>query len=333
MSESDKRGIITAQARRVGHALQWAREWGRLQMDALRLRLQTKTPHEALVEMTNRCNLNCPFCMVGRQNDLTATHGNAAHSLMKRRMGVMSPETFERVRAELKRFGIRNAYLYFQGEPFLNVNTIPFAAQLKKDGLFVAIYTNGQAFSGNMIQELAEAEIDLIRFSVDGASEETYQKNRVGGKFAAVYENMRLVVEAHRGKRTRIEWQFIAMQNNEHEVEAARLLAGKIGILFFVKGFRESVPALAPTKAEYAPNFIPKPCTDIYRHLGIYWNGDVVPCCYDNDAVEVMGNVMENSLKKIWRSARYRQFRTAVKNVRVDPGHEPELCRTCLRWR
>ena len=77
--------------------------------------------------------------------------------------------------------------MHFQGEPFLNEKTPLFAQLLKENSFNVGIFTNGQAFTDDSISDIALAEVDLIRFSVDGASEETYQKNRVGGTFEAVW--------------------------------------------------------------------------------------------------------------------------------------------------
>ncbi len=293
---------------------------------------KVRSPTQVVIETTNRCNLNCPFCLVGMQNELKGKYGNVAHDLMTRPMGKMTPGTFSRVREELKSFGINKAYLHFQGEPFLNKHTPQFAKQLKDDGLTVGIFTNGQAFSERTIAEIAAAEIDLIRFSVDGASEETYQQNRVGGKFSKVYENMKKVAQAHKGKRTRIEWQLLPLRNNEHEVEKARKMAEDIGVHFFTKGFRETDPQLAPENPMYRSRFLKKPCTDIYKQLGIYWNGDVVPCCYDVDGKEVMGNIHSNDLEAIWNSPKYRDFRERVDEFASHPENEPQICKSCLRW-
>jgi radical SAM protein with 4Fe4S-binding SPASM domain len=168
---------------------------------------------------------------------------------------------------------------------------------------------------------------------VDGASPETYKKNRVGGDFNKVFENMKRVALAHQTKKTRLEWQFIALKNNEHEVEKARQMAKEIGMHFFIKGFRQTDPELAPKNSGYRSQFIKKPCTDIYLQLGIYWNGDVVPCCYDTDDFEVMGNVKEDGLADIWNSAKYRDFRARVGNALIKPEEEPSLCKSCLRWK
>ena len=150
-----------------------------------------RKPTQAIIEPTNKCNLNCPFCMVGMQYELISKHGSASHSLMTRHQGVMSEEVFYVVLGNLKEFGIRKVYLHFQGEPFLNPLTPQLAKILKQNKFEVGIFTNGMAFNDKNTKEVADAEIDLIRFSVDGASPETYKKNRVGGDFSKVFENMK----------------------------------------------------------------------------------------------------------------------------------------------
>ena len=110
-------------------------------------------------------------------------------------------------------------------------------------------------------------------------------------------------------------------------------MAKEIGTHFFTKGFRETDPELAPSDPKRRSQFLPKPCTDIYKQLGIYWNGDVVPCCYDVDAKEVMGNILKSDLETIWNSSKYQDFRKRVGEFQRCREREPQICRTCLRWR
>ena len=291
-----------------------------------------RRPSSVLLETTNACNLNCPYCMVGQQNEWMQTHGSVSHDLMARPQGMMTPETFEAVRRSLLDFGILNVYLHFQGEPMLNKHTPAFARRLKQDGFKVQMFTNGLVFTDENLAELVDAGVDLIRFSVDGASEDTYRANRVGGIFAKVRHNMEKAVRAARKSRTRVEWQFLPMRNNEHEVPQAAAMAKEIGIEFFAKGFRVTDPARAPADPKYRCSMLKKPCGDIYYQLGIYWNGDVVPCCYDNDAEEVMGNVVATGLRAVWDSPKYRAFRKRVDDFEKNPGNEPSICNGCLRW-
>ena len=291
-----------------------------------------KRPTRALLEPTNSCNLNCPFCLVGQQNKLLPMYGNAAHHLQSRPMGMLSETTFDRTRQQLKAFGIRDVLFYFQGEPLLHREFVRFASVLKRDGFWVGMFTNGLPFTDRNMRPLIATDIDLIRFSVDGATQETYGVNRVGGRFDRVYDNMRELTAAARGTRTRVEWQFIALRNNEHEIPMAERMARDIGINFVIKGYRVTDPKLAPENPRYHSPLLEKPCTDIYLQLVICWNGDVVPCCYDIEGEEVMGNINDESLSRIWNSPKYRDFRRRVDESRIHPEREPEICKNCLRW-
>jgi len=306
---------------------------GRLRYYSLLYREKvTRKPSHVLLETTNRCNLNCPFCLVGQQNVLVQTHGNTSHDLMVRPMGMMSWDTFELAKKQLKEFGIYNVYLHFQGEPLLHRDLAKMSKSLKDEGFRVMMFTNGLLFNEHNIAPMVESGIDLIRFSVDGATQDIYKQNRVGGQFEVVYENMKKLVKATKGTRTRVEWQFIPMRNNEHEVPKAEQMAKEIGIPFFWKPYRVTDEERAPQQSQYRCTLLKKPCTDIYHQLGIYWNGNVVPCCYDNDGHEVMGNVHEQTLSTIWDSDRYTKFRKQVDNYQNNPNAEPELCTSCLRW-
>ena len=67
--------------------------------------------------------------------------------------------------------------------------------------------------------------------SLDGTSEQSYSKYRIRGKFDQVVENMHELIrrrKARRLKTPRVEWQFIVMKQNEHEVTKAEEMARKI---------------------------------------------------------------------------------------------------------
>ena len=131
--------------------------------------------------------------------------------------------------------------------------------------------------------EKSSKYLDRLIVSVDGATQETYELNRVGGEFSKVYRNMEMMVKRAKKHNSNIDlmWQFIALRNNEHEIETARRMAQAIDINFFVKTFAESVPELVPRNPELRRELLLKPCTDIYRATFVFYTGEVVVCCYD----------------------------------------------------
>jgi radical SAM protein with 4Fe4S-binding SPASM domain len=287
-----------------------------------------RRPETLVVEPTNRCNLNCPFCLVGLQNQL----GSAEHSKIPRGFGFMDFGLYEKIVKDAVDFGTKKIQLHFQGESLLHKQFPEMIRLAKQYGMSTQVFTNGLLLTMEYIDSIIQSGLDNMRFSVDGASDETYKQNRVGGDFEKVLDNMKMMTEHARGSGTRVEWQFIVMRNNEHELNKAQQMAREIGVPFIAKTFAESVPELTPDNPKYRRNLLPKPCTDIYRAVAIFWNGDVVPCCYDLVGKEIMGNIGERTLSQIWDSAKYAAFRYRVDNAGRNPDDEPELCKTCLKW-
>ncbi|MBU1078211.1 MAG: radical SAM protein, partial [Spirochaetes bacterium] len=283
-----------------------------------------------VIELTNRCNLNCPYCLVGMQNE----QESVAHSALNRDFGSMDMSLTEKVIKDAKDFGMREVMLTFQGEPLLHKNFIDFVKLVKKQGMRAIVFSNGMLLNPEFSRGIIKAGLDSIQFSVDGASEKTYQLNRVGGRFEKVYQNMKDLVHIANEEKSsiRIAWQFIALRNNEHEIPLAQKLAEEIGVEFIVKSFAESIQKLAPRNPKYRRKLQLKPCTDIYRMLCVYWNGDIVPCCYDISGKEIFGNIKDSTIKEIWSSEKYVDFRKHVGEVETYPELDPQLCRTCLKW-
>lgn len=295
-----------------------------------RLQAHDPRPRVLSVEPTSRCNLNCPFCLVGLQNTLPSTE----HDLLPRGFGSMEMDLFEKICRDAKEFGIRRVQLHFQGEPLLHKQFPVMVRTVKAHDMKTNVFTNGLPLTEKMADRILESGLDAMRFSVDGATQETYALNRVGGQFERVYANMAMMVRKAQEARSpiKLEWQFIALRNNEHEIPLARELAERIGIKFFVKTFAESVPDLIPRDPSLRRQRHAKPCTDIYRAIFVYYNGDVVPCCYDQTGAEVCGNLGQQSLTDIWYGDYYVNLRRRIDNAVNDPDNEPEICKSCLKW-
>ena len=54
-------------------------------------------------------------------------------------------------------------------------------------------------------------------------------------------------------------------------------------------------------------------------------NGELVPCCFDKDAVHKMGDLKISSFSKIWNSKVYNSFRN---QIFLDRS-QIEICKNC----
>jgi MoaA/NifB/PqqE/SkfB family radical SAM enzyme len=68
---------------------------------------------------------------------------------------------------------------------------------------------------------------------VDGLDEAIYQKYRVGGTFKQADEGLRLLIKRKRELKKKnpfVEFQFIVMKQNEHQLDEVRKYCDEVGV-------------------------------------------------------------------------------------------------------
>ena len=77
-----------------------------------------------------------------------------------------------------------------------------------------------------------ESGLDYMMVSIDGATQEVYERFRRKGDLDRAYKNVRSLVAARQrlGRRTPIlAWRFLAFEHNAHEIPAAVEKAAELG--------------------------------------------------------------------------------------------------------
>ena len=155
-------------------------------MDEIPLPYKRNVPVHALVELTNVCNLNCTMCNI---------HDS------KRATDFMKPSTFERVLDQLDTIGKKDIGLYYLGETFVfpHLDRILKIAEKRK----FKVHIRSNAHYAKRIDKLHEQFPNLMNslsFSIDGATKETFEKVRLGGKMEKVYESLETVHNINKEK-------------------------------------------------------------------------------------------------------------------------------------
>ncbi len=168
--------------------------------------------------------------------------------------------------------------------------------------------------------------------SLDGASEGTYAKYRVGGRFQQVFDNIKALMEIKKRRRSAfpvVEWQFLVMRHNEHEIPKVRRLAEEIGVDVFTLGsiglgeapydgtydqrlLEEWLPC---QNLEYrhrygAESLYDAPCVFLWESVTLNWDGGLSPCCAIDDPRMDFGNALEEQFKSIWNNELYQRSRS-----------------------
>lgn len=181
------------------------------------------------LEPISHCNLACPACPV--------TQFDADPSYRDDRAAVLPLATMLEVVDQLP--ALEKILFYNFGEPFLHPQAIDFLRIVRSRHPEVVLHTstNGLALTPQKIEAIAaERLLDRIVFSIDGATEKSYRRYRVGGDLSRVLANLELLTEAalRHGTRERIDivWQYILFEWNDSaaEIAAARARAAQIGV-------------------------------------------------------------------------------------------------------
>jgi len=235
--------------------------------------------------------------------------------------------------------------LYFQGEPFMHSEIVPFITYAHQKGMYVMTSTNAHFINEENAGTIVNSGLDKLIISFDGTTDEVYGMYRQGGDFGKVKNAISAMAEKRKkqGKTTPyIELQFLVFSHNEHQMAEAKKLRKALGAdkLEFKTAQIYDVNAnstLLPKQMTYSryklnkagqyelKNQKQRGCYKMWQAAVITWEGDVVPCCYDKDALHKMGNIRKRSLKVIWKSEKYNTFRNTVLSKRTDL----EMCNRC----
>lgn len=276
-------------------------------------------PRGAGIEITNACNLNCVMCNTKQQT---------------RPMALMSGSVFERVAASLLEAGVPSAELHTVGETFVHKRLGDLIAIAERLGLRVGISTNAQ-FPDKIedIYRRFPKTANSFRFSIDGATPETYEKIRVGGTFDKVLESFEVIHNINRGlKNSRV---FLAVDSilcpdNIGEISKYFDIFGKYTWPEYINF--HLVNTLSPDNS-FFNSMLPfenlirpsVPCSLPFHGIWFSHAGKALACCRDYEAEMVIGDTMTQSVTEIWNGSQAEDFRAH----QLSGENLPQPCRNC----
>ncbi len=302
-------------------------------------------PTTLILDPVTACNLECPFCPTG----------GGYGTIKKERL---TPEVFERIVGHLRPELLEEVVLYNWGEPFLNRHVTDYVRVFSRLGAYTEISTNlsMKDFDQDFFERLVDSGLTELKVSVDGASQATYEKYRVGGDFERVVGNMKRLAAVKRARRRsypHVTYRMLLNKHNQHDVERAARIAEECGADFNPDpGFwcpeeerdawmADAAPGGAPTvaaptvAAPQSPGPVPAAgggdaietyCRQLWDTVVVNANGDVYPCCLIYKPEHRLGNLAEQPLDEVRNAPRARTLRRFV----VDPAaRDPDFDNHC----
>jgi MoaA/NifB/PqqE/SkfB family radical SAM enzyme len=212
--------------------------------------------------------------------------------------------------------------------------------------IIVKLSSNLNHFNGEMAKMTVASGLDWIVVSVDGATQQTYEKYRQGGNLERVLGNIQLLVDAKNsaGSKTPfIVLRLLVNRYNEGDIDQLREIGHSLGVDAFTIAVLLVDTTDPKTIKEWLPNnealsyyFYSAEkmetiwhCADLWQIITINWDGGVAPCCVLHKQENDFANAFERPLKEIWNGDAYISSRRVFAIGGPKGGPCETICTVC----
>jgi radical SAM protein with 4Fe4S-binding SPASM domain len=278
-------------------------------------------PAVILIDNLNACNLRCSMC---------------DHKNMKKYRSIqkMDFDLYKKLVDEISLVKPdARVWEIFFGDPFLCNDMAARIKYAKDRGLKdVVLNTNGVLMTREKAKSIIQAGLDGMYVGIDAATEETYNKIRIGGDFKKTVKNVidyRDLLARHGNVYQKVFVQFVVSEINQHETEDFRRFWKEEGVNVKIRP-KVSWAGLVEAENLQDNQWVErKPCYWQMSVINVCADGNVAFCSVDVHCRVPCGNVRDKSIKEVW-SDQLKKYRGMQRQGRYD--ELPDMCRKCSDW-
>lgn len=269
------------------------------------LRFPTR-PRYLQLETTLACNAACEFCY---------------QKEVERGPMRMEEAVWRKIIDETRGLGV--CYRPFlQNEPLCDNRLEDICAYIKRDPTAsVELNTNGELLTPERGERLLEIGVELVRFSIDGFSQQVYDATRTGVDRDRVYANAQRFCEAAQGTGCRTEVRMIELQANQEErgqyQQHWEPIADEVQLVPLYNW---------PWTGQTPADVVHRPCLKVLDEMFFYTDGRAALCCWDVHGRGVIGDVRLEHVLEIWNGPIVGNYRELLAEGRREAIH---LCSRC----
>tara|TARA_Y100000310_G_scaffold100101_1_gene97963 strand:+ start:1551 stop:2621 length:1071 start_codon:yes stop_codon:yes gene_type:complete len=294
-----------------------------------RFELESDFPIFLQLETNQICNLRCPSCPIGQVDDQKKYISS----------NNMDWEMYKKIILEGEKHGCPSVEPQGTNEPFLDKNLENYIKFASDHGFIdIMLNTNGTLLPEERARKFLKSGVTRVRFSLDAATKETYEKVRLGGKYETTMGNIEKFLQIKKQENFELPVvgvNFCKTKFNEHEEELF-VDTWKDKVDFIViqdfqppdleKNYSDFIPSSASVFRENINNSKFR-CQQPWQRVLIRSNGEVCPCCAFFSEELSLGNVKERSIHELWNSKEMRNLRDIHKNGKYE---ENPWCKKCI---
>ena len=282
-----------------------------------------------VMEVFGGCNYTCQMCPQsnpGRGKDFTRK---------------MPLDEFEKILDQIvPKYGNPVINLEGSGEPTMAKDLDKYISAVKKRNLKCYMYCNGARLNGKFMNDIIDAGIDFIRFSVIGYNKEKYKKFMDVDNFELILSNIREIKEYIEKVKShcKIATYHLITNNEELKFEVEEYKKNiinnldTIGYIWKMHNWSGNYDNLNPRiktnrrtcGRPFAPELTVRAGGDQGR------TGAIVPCCQTlgppNEAKSILGHLDKDTFEEVYFGKKYQELRLAHENKNFD---SIEYCKNC----
>lgn len=282
-------------------------------------------PISVILELVNRCNLECTMCFQGFRNDT--------------KKYTLEIEELKKLFNEFKENKL-DAILFSNSEPLLYKKFPEVLELAAKAGIMDQfLFTNGTLLNRKNSEIILNSSLTRLFVSLDAATESTYDKVRIPvnkkkintNRLSHIETNIKNFVSLRKELNKKLPLtrvSFVALESNYHEVD--QFIEKWIDIVDTVEIQKENSINFYDDlhKKKYDTSKLVLSdynCNEPWGQVGIHADGTVGPCCNTVGRNLPVGNVLEQPLKEIWQNEKMKEIREGFIN-----NNPNIICKLCL---
>lgn len=310
------------------------------------MRGETVYPIEVEISPSGACNHRCTFCAV---DYIGYRHDFLQKDILLKNI------------AEMKGKGLKSVICSGEGEPLLNKDLPEIANRIKKEGLDVAMSTNGVLFTKETALECL-ASFTWIRFSIASLEADSYYKiqQAKGHDLERVKENLSEAVRIKKDSKsgTTLGVQCLLMPENVSQIKAMAKELRSMGVDYFtIKPYSQHLHSNNRKQIDYSRMLeLETELQEIAtEHFAVYFRaaamhklhkkktysecygmpfmthidarGNVWPCvAHIGNEDHCFGNIYKQSFTEIWEGYKRQQIMETLRRQDIN-----KICRESCR--
>jgi MoaA/NifB/PqqE/SkfB family radical SAM enzyme len=298
-------------------------EWDKVNQ----LELVTKFPLFLQLDMNQDCNFECPHCIVGDMSIANKYYNG-------------DPLTWNQYKSivdEAKEHNCPSISLQGNNEPLLIKDLEKYIKYAHDNGFIdIMINTNASPLTEKRAKSILDSGLTRIRFSLDAADKETFEKIRLGGRYDQVVRNIERFLELKEkgGYKLPVTGvSFCLQKDNEHQVDDfIKQWEDRVDMVTIQK-FMPPAPEhgfdrFYPSGQEDNSQILTKgfKCPQPFQRVAIR-NSEITPCCAAISGGLKIGEIGEDKIFDAWNSTGMQELRKLHMEGR---WYDNDVCKTCV---